>query len=145
MVLPFLGKLPYNITKWLQAYIKNHLLAYELRTSLIQLSSLIKFKESIPKNLRSDIVYKILHSCCNTTYDEQTERHLLVRSSENLGLTSLNGKRIKNLKRFTINDHILVKGHDANYNDFSILLNESSVFKLHLLQPLLIKKEKTRA
>ena len=47
----------------------------------------------------------------------------------------------KNPKKPTINDHILLKGHDANYEDFSILLNENNVFKLHLKESILIKKD----
>ena len=51
-----------------------------------------------------------------------------------------NGKRIKNAQKPAINDHILLKGHNANYTDFPIPLNESNVFKLHLTESLLIKK-----
>ena len=47
----------------------------------------------------------------------------------------------KNPKKSTINAHILLKGHDAYYEDFSILLNESNVFELHLKESILIKKD----
>lgn len=55
--------------------------------------------------------------------------------------SNLIGKRIKNPKEFAINGNIILKGHGTNHDDFSILLNESSVFKLHLKESLLIKKD----
>ena len=39
-----------------------------------------------------------------------------------------------------MNDLILLKCHDPDLDDFSVLLNEGSVFKLHLKETLLIKK-----
>ena len=54
--------------------------------------------------------------------------------------SNLIGKRTKNPKEFAINGNIILKGHGTNHDDFSILLNESSVFKLHLKESLLIKK-----
>ena len=47
------------------------------------------------------------------------------------------------MNKSTINDHVLLKSHDANYDDFSILLNESSDFKLLLKESLSIKKDET--
>ena len=47
-------------------------------------------------------------------------------------MSPLTGKRVKNLQKSAIFDHILLKGHDANFEDFTILLKESSKFKLHL-------------
>ena len=54
--------------------------------------------------------------------------------------SNLIGKRTKNPKEYAINGNIILKGHGTNHDDFSILLNESSVFKLHLKESLLIKK-----
>ena len=39
-------------------------------------------------------------------------------------------------------DHILSEGHNATYDDFSILIPESNQFKLHLKVLLLIKRDK---
>ena len=41
-----------------------------------------------------------------------------------------------------IMDHILFKGHNAAYNDFSILIPENNQFKLHFKESLLIKRDK---
>ena len=57
-------------------------------------------------------------------------------------MTSLTGKRVKNPKKSAIFDHILLKGHDASFEDFTILLKENNKFKLHLKESLLIKRDK---
>ena len=114
-------------------------IAFQSKT---RLSSLFKFKDSIPKYLRSHAIYKCLCSCCNATYYGETERHLFVRASEHLGITPLTQKRLRSLKKSAIIDHILLAGHNVTYDDFSILTAENNVFKLHLKESLLIKKDK---
>ena len=39
-------------------------------------------------------------------------------------------------------DHILLEGHNATYDDFSIFILESNQFKLHLKESPLIKRDK---
>ena len=53
------------------------------------LSNLFRFKESVPKQLRSHCVYKVLCSNRNITYYGETERHLSVKSGEHLSLFAL--------------------------------------------------------
>ena len=75
------------------------------------------------------IIYKFSFGCCNTTYYGQTERHLFVRASEHLGITPLTQKRVKNLKKSAIMDHLLLAGHNAAYDNFSIPIPENNQFK----------------
>ena len=58
-------------------------------------------------------------------------------------MTPLTGKQIQNPKKLPIFDHILLKGHDASFVDFMILLKENNRFKLHVKEYLLIKRDKT--
>ena len=81
-------------------------------------------------------------SCCYGTYYGESERHFFLRASEYLGVTPLTGKQVKNPKKSAIFDHILLKGHDASFEDFTILLKENNKFKLHLKESLLIKRDK---
>ena len=57
-------------------------------------------------------------------------------------MTLLTQKRVKNPKKFAIMDHILLEGHNATYDDFSIFILESNQFKLHLKESPLIKRDK---
>ena len=58
-----------------------------------------------------------------------------------LCITPLPKKRVKNPKKSAIIHHILLEGHNATYDDFSILTTESNEFELHLNESLLIKRE----
>ena len=81
-------------------------------------------------------------SCCNATYYGESERHFFVRASEHLTMTPLTGKQVKNLKKSSIFDHILLKGHDASFKDFANILKENNKFKLQLKESLLMKCDK---
>ena len=71
-------------------------------------------------------------SCCNKTYYGQTQRYFFVRASEHLVITPLTGKFAKTPKKSANFDHILLDGHKASFDNFSILLKESNPFKLQL-------------
>ena len=57
-------------------------------------------------------------------------------------MTPLTGKQLKNPKKLAIFDHIFLKGHDANFEDFTILFKENNRFELDLKESLLIKRDK---
>ena len=99
LIIPlFLGHLSFETRNRLNSCIRNQLPSCSLRIafrSKTRLSSLFKFKESIPKYLRSHLIYKFSCSCCNATYYGKTERHLFLRASEHLGITPLIQKRVK--------------------------------------------------
>ena len=79
-------------------------------------------------------------SCFNATCYRESERHFFVRASEHLGMTPLTVKWVKNPKRSAILGHILLDGHDASFEHFTILLKENNKFKLQLKESLLIKR-----
>ena len=102
LVLPFLGSQFLFVRKRLQSCIRNHLPYCSLRIafhSKTRLSILFPFKDIIPKEIRSQLVCKFTCSCCNATYYGESERHLIVRASEHLGMATLTEKRIKNPKK----------------------------------------------
>ena len=79
-------------------------------------------------------------SCCNTTYYGQTQRHFFVRASEHLGITPLTSKVVKTPKKSIFD--MLLDGHKASFDNFSILLKESNPLKLQLKESLLISLDK---
>ena len=82
-----------------------------------------------------------MFSCCDTTCYGQTQRHFFVRASEHLGITPLTGKFVKTPKKSAIFDHMLLDGHKASFDNFSILLKESNSFKLQLKESFLTSRE----
>ena len=105
------------------------------------LSSLIKFKDSIPLYLRSHLIYKFQCSNCNITYYGKTERHLKVRAGEHISTSPLTGKRVYN-KKSSIKDHCLLSGHVCSFDDFTVLNYESHKFKRLIKESLLVAKDK---
>ena len=107
-----------------------------------RIPNLFNFKDVANTKLSSHIVYKFMCSCCNATYYGQIQRHFFVRASEHLGITPVTGKFVKMPKKSAIFDHILLDGHKASFDNFSILLKESNTFKLQLKESLLISRDK---
>ena len=99
------------------------------------------FKDVVNVKLSSHIVYKFMCSCCNATYYGQTERHFLVRAAEHLGITPLTAKFVKTPKKSAIFNHMLLDGHKASFDNFSILLKENNAFKLQLKGSWLISRD----
>ena len=145
IVLPFLGQFSLNLRSRLYNCFNKTLPQCNLKVifqSKNRLSNLFRFKDSIPKELRSHIVYKFLCSNCNITYYGETERHLNVRSGEHLSLSALTGKRVNNDKKSAVKDHCLFNNHDNTFEGFSILAYESNPFKLLIKESLLVSRDK---
>ena len=105
------------------------------------MSNLFRIKDSIPKELRSHIVYKFLFSNSNITYYGKTERHLNVMSGEHLSLSALTGKRVNSNKKSLVKDHCFFFNDVGSFKDFSILMYESNTFKLLIKEALLVSRE----
>ena len=130
-----LGPLSFEIRSRLQKCLKNYIPYCSLKVvyqSKSRISNLFHFKDVVNTKLSSHIVHKFMCSCCNTTYYGQTQRHFFVRASEHLGITPLTGKFVKTPKKSAIFDHMLLDGHKASFDNFSILLKENNAFKLQL-------------
>ena len=144
-ILPFLGPLSFKIKSRLQKCFKNYIPYCSLKVvyqSRSRISNLFNFKKVVNTKLSSHIVYKFMCSCCNATYFGQTQRNFFVRACEYLGIAPLTGEFVKTPKNSAIFDHMLLDGHKASFDNFSILLNESNPFKLQLKESLLISRDK---
>ena len=93
-----------------------------------RIANVFYFKDVINTKLSLHIVYKFLCSCCNTNYyDSKT---FFMRTSENLGITHLTDKFVETPIKSAIFDHMFFDGHQASFDNYSLLLKESNVFKL---------------
>ena len=90
IILPFRGTMSSNLKPKLQISIQNSLPQCNVKV----ISSLFRFKDVIPKELGSQLVYKFACSGCNATYYGKVERHLSVGSAEHIGLSSLTRNRV---------------------------------------------------
>ena len=62
--------------------------------------------------------------------------------AEDIGISDLTGKCLKNIKQSAISDHQLQCNCTINFDNFDILAAESNKFKLLLRESLLIKRDK---
>ena len=144
IILPFLRTMSLNSKQKLQTSIRNSSLQCNIKVilkSTNHFSSLFRFKDVIPKDLRSHLVYKFLCSRCNATYFGKTARHLNVKSGKHISLSSLIGNRVS-CKTSPISDHLLSHEQiNSSFNNFSILRCENNTFKLSLRESILIKRD----
>ena len=105
-----------------------------------RLSSLFCFKDVIPKELQSHLVYKFSCSNCNVTYYRKTKYPLNVKPSEDISISHLTGKRVE-CKPSAISDHLLLYNHESDFNDFAILCRDNNGFRLLLKESMLISRD----
>ena len=99
------------------------------------------FKDQIPKDLTSGVVYKFQCGLYNESNYGECIRHLNVRIGEHIGISPLTRKQVKP-KKSSVADHLLLCNHSASYDDFSILTRDNSKFLLELKENLLILRDK---
>ena len=134
-VLPYLGKASLDLKTKLRRTIERNLPFCKLNIifrSKYRLNTLFHFKDSLEKKLRSGIIYRYRCSSCNVTYYGKTFRHFYTRAAENMGISNLTEKRLKNVKQSAISDHLLQCNCTINFDNFDILAAESNKFKLLL-------------
>ena len=99
------------------------------------------FKDQIPKDLTSGVVYKFQCGLWNESYYGECMRHLNVRIGERIGISPLTRKQVKP-KNSSLADHLLFCNHSASYDNFSNLTRENKNFLLELKESLLIMRDK---
>ena len=99
------------------------------------------FKDRIPKDLTSGVIYKSQCGLYNESYYGECLRHLNVRIGEHIGISPLTKKQVKP-KNSSVANHLLFCNHSASYDDFSILTRENKNLLLELKESLLIMRDK---
>ena len=91
-VLPFIGNKSLQLRTRLVNSIENNLKLCKLKVifqSSCKLSLLIRYKDSLKKEIRSDIVYRYMCSNCKVAYYGKTYRHFFTRAAEHMGISNL--------------------------------------------------------
>ena len=102
----FLFTFHYNVNKGVNKTVR----FYNLKVvfpSQSKLNTLLGFKDTLNKKIRSFLVYIYTCSNCNVTYYDKTYHHFFARASKHMGVSNLTGKRLKNIKDSASLDHLL--------------------------------------
>ena len=142
--LPFLGDISLQLRTKLRKSFKNILNCCKVQIvfkSQRRLSSQFRFKEPLPYDLMSKVVYKYTCGRCNSSYYGETDRHLRVRAGEHIGLSPLTFKKCKPSKESAVRYHLLFCDNNPSFEEFSVLAKAFSKFSLEIKESLLIKRD----
>ena len=98
LVLPYLGIISLQTRTKLQQALKDNLNCWNLEIVFkcqTRLWNSFCFKDPIPKDLVSGVVYKFQCGLCNDSYYGESIRHLDIRSGKHVGVSPLTGKKVK--------------------------------------------------
>ena len=88
------------------------------------LANAFRFKDCIPKELISGVVYKFQNGLCSEYYYGGSVRDFNVRIGETIGISSLTKKNVKP-KVSAVSDHLLFCNHSPS---FSVLTKKNRKF-----------------
>ena len=90
LLLPYLGDISLQTQKKLRKSFKNILNCCKLQIvfkSQRKLANVFRFKDRLPFDLVSGVVYKYTCGRCSSSHYGETDRHLKVRSGEHIGIS----------------------------------------------------------
>ena len=147
IVLPYLGQFSLNVKRRLTDLLGKNLDNCKLKlifSSPKKLSNILNFKDKIPIDLNSCVIYKFTCGCCHASYVGKTKRRFRRRVGEHIGRSHLTDKKVKSPMVTSVSQHTQSSHHIAGWEDFEILGYEHSrndVF-LKIKESLLIKLHK---
>ena len=106
-----------------------------------KLSNVFCFKDGLPSDWVSGVVYKYTCGRCNSTYYGETNRHLKVRSVEHIVISPSTFKKTK--ASSASRDHFLNYNNIPFFEEFTILTNVNNKFDLQIKESLLIKRDRS--
>ena len=106
-----------------------------------KLAKAFHFKDRIPKELTSGVVYKFQCGLCNESYYGECVRHLHGRIGDDTGISMLTNKKVKPMGS-AVSDHLLLCNNSLSFENFSLLTKENKKFLLELKESLLIMRVK---
>ena len=145
LVLPYLGIISLQTRTKLQQALKGVLNCCKLEIVFkcqARLSNSFRYKDPIPKDLISGVVYKFQCGLCNESYYGESIRHLDIRSGEHIGVSPLTGKKVKPSNNSAICDHLLHCNFLPSFDNFSVLAYENKKYLLEIKESLLIMRDK---
>ena len=93
----------------------------------------------LPFHLGSGVAYKYMCVRCHSTCCGEMNRHLKVRSSEHIGISTLALRKTKPSKESPILNYLLNFNNVPSFEEFTILTNGNNKF---VLESLLIKRDR---
>ena len=105
-----------------------------------RLANVFRFKDRLPFDWVSTVVYKYTCGKCNSSYFRETDRHLKVRSAEYIRISLFIFRKFKSSEKSAIRDHLLYCNNIPFLDEFTILAYGHHTYNLEIKKSLLIKR-----
>ena len=142
--LPYLGPISLQVRTKIRNAMKNTLNHCKLQVIFKnerKLSNMFRFKDRVPYNLVSGVVYEYTCGRCSFSYYGETERHLKVRSGKHIGISPPTFKKTKPSNESSIRDHLLECENNPSFDKFTVLAHGNKKYLVDIKESLLIKRD----
>lgn len=122
--LPFIGPLSYDTVTYLQKTLVQYFPQINFRFSLnnsFKVANFFMYKDRLPDELRSNIIYNFKCSVCNATYIGSTSKQSKIRFSQHLGISYRTNNPYAEPQHSAPRIHAESSNHPFKYSDFSII------------------------
>ena len=145
MSLLYLGTISLKLRKRLINVFKQSLPAVDLKVvfrSSCRMRSFFRFKDRVPTDLVSHLIYKFTCADCNASYLGETNRHYLIRKCEHLCISPFTGKAMAKPPT-SVTTHITEKQCVGNTLDnFEIITRcRGDLFRQRIQESILISRD----
>ena len=140
--LPFYGPESYKMRNSLILCLKNSFNHVNFRIVLripYKIGSFFKFKDKIPSDVQSRVIYEYKCSSCNARYIGSTCRAFKTRRLEHLGRSIHTGRPITNPSFSNIREHAEQENHPLSHSNFKIIRSMPDKTSLLIAESLHIK------
>ena len=107
-----------------------------------RLSNSFCYKDPMPKDITSSLIYKFQCGFSKGPYYGQSMRHLDIRSGEYICVSPLTGKKVIPSDNSAICDHLLHCNFLLCFDNFSVSVHENNRYLLEIKESLLILRGK---
>ena len=143
--MPYFGEQSVEMIKELRRTLSGfypHLSFHFVQVNKQTIGSLFSYKDRLPNELKSSLIYKYSCASCNASYIGSTTRKLIERVSEHLGKSPRTGNQSLTPKHSAIREH----SHGPcdtffDINNFEILASTKGEQDLRILESLFIHKQ----
>ena len=142
IVLPYLGPLSNKIQRQIKKIFQNLISTGKINIiykTQRRISHLLKFKDVVPSDFDSHIIYKFLCPSCNAGYIGETRVYHKVRNAQHLGISPFSGNPTTAGVPTAVTTHMRTNNCHCSLSDFSIIGRETDYHRRLIKESLFIK------
>ena len=106
-----------------------------------RLSNIFTFKDKIPRNLLSHLIYSYKCTRCNSCYHGMSERHSYIRLCDHMGISWRTNKKIVGVPT-EIKSHFSRCDGTITRDEFKFLASDQNLMRLKIKESILIKRDR---